>query len=102
MASAVNRGDTAKYVRVYFSFIVDKYGLVYDTHFLRIASTQYAKSAGAKVLSYFFENRHYYGKIIQQMLLDIPLWKPAIRNGITVACRVEDYLQFWIGLSAAK
>lgn len=36
------------------------------------------------------------------MLLYIPLWKPAISNGITVACRVEDYLQFWIGLSAPK
>ena len=102
LASAVNRGDTGKYVRVYFSFIVDKHGMVYDAHFLRIASTQYAKSAGAKTLGYFFEDRYYYEKIIRQMLLDIPLWKPAIRNGITVACKVEDYLPFWIGLSAPK
>ena len=102
LAIAVVKGDTAKYLRVYFSFIVDKNGVIYDAHFIRIASTQYIKSAGAKTISHFFEDADYYEKIVKQMLLSMPLWKPSKQDGVPVACRVEDYLQFWVGLAAPK
>jgi len=102
LAKAVVKGDTAKYLRVYFSFIVDKNGVVYDAHFMRVASTQYARSAGAKTISYFFEDAGYYERMIKQMMLAIPLWKPAFQDGVPVACRIEEYLQFWVGLTAPK
>jgi len=102
LAHVVAKGDTAKYLRVYFSFIVDKNGVVYDAHFMRAASTQYAGSAGAKTIRYFFEDAEYYERMIKQMILAIPLWKPAFEDGVPVACRVEDYLQFWVGLAPPK
>lgn len=102
LARAVAKGDTAKYLRVYFSFFVDKNGVVYDAHFVKVASTQYAGSAGAKTISYFFDDKNYYEKVIRQMVFAMPLWKPALQDGVTVACRVEDYLQFWVGLAPPK
>jgi len=102
LAYTVAIGDTARYLRIYFSFIVDKNGLVYDAHFMRIASTRYAGSVGAKTISYFFEEAAYYEKTVKQMLLAMPLWKPAVKDGVPVACRVETYLQFWVGLAPPK
>lgn len=89
-------GDTAKYIRVYFSFVVDKYGSVYDAHFEKIASTQYAKSVTARTLKYFSATG-YYDRLIKNMMTKMPFWKPAMFNGRPVACRMIDYLQCWVG-----
>ena len=102
LAHVVAKGDTAKYLRVYFSFVVDKNGVVFDPHFVRVASTQYAGSVGARTIRYFFEDTGYYEKMVKQMLFAMPFWKPALQDGVTVACRVEDYLQFWVGLTPPK
>lgn len=99
LINAVAMGDTVKYLRVYFSFIVDRNGLAYNARFVRVASTRYAKSLGAKTIRYFFERSKYYEKAIKKMFLKMPLWKPAIQNGKPVSCRMEDYIQFWVGLS---
>jgi len=99
LAKAFENGDTAKYLRIYFSFIVDKNGFVFDTHFIKITSTRYAKSIGDKTLQYFSSQTQYYERLIHQMLLFIPLWKPAIQDGIPVTCRVIDFLQCWVGIT---
>ncbi|MEO7532050.1 MAG: hypothetical protein ABIS69_11580, partial [Sediminibacterium sp.] len=94
-------GDTAKYIRVYFTFVIDKYGAPYDVHFEKIASTQYAKSITVKLLTYFTD-RTYYSKRIQEMMYQMPLWKPALLNGLAVDCRIHDYLQFWVGINPTR
>jgi hypothetical protein len=91
----IANGDTAKYIRVYFSFIIDKHGTAYNAHFDKIASTRYAKSVTVRPIRYF--NSQYYEKVIKYMIAKIPFWKPALLNGIPVDCRVEDYIQFWVG-----
>jgi hypothetical protein len=98
LAMAIENGDTAKYLRVYFSFIVDRNGLVYDTRFIKIASTLYINSVGARTIHLFPGQNQYYEKMINEMLLLIPLWKPAMQDGVKVSSRVIDYLQCWIGL----
>lgn len=99
LIKAVSYGDTAKYLRIYFSFVVDKYGFITDPHFIRIASTRYAKSLYAKTVFYFLEDEIYYEKAIKQMLRKMNGWKPALQNGTAVACRVEDFFEFWIGMN---
>lgn len=89
-------GDTTKYIRIYFSFVVDKHGLVYDAHFEKMASTQYAKSVTAKTLTYFSATE-YYDRLIKNMMAKMPFWKPALLNGRPVDCKMNDYLQFWVG-----
>jgi hypothetical protein len=89
-------GDTVKYIRVCFSFVVDKYGSVYDAHFERMASTQFPKSFTARTLKYFTAVE-YYEYLIRNMMNKMPLWKPALVNGRTVDCRIYEYLQFWVG-----
>lgn len=92
-------GDTLKYLRVYFSFVIDKYGLITDPHFIRIASTRYSKSLYAKTVLYFTEDDSYYEKAVKQMLRKMGSWKPAMQNGVPVSCRIEDYFQFWLGIT---
>jgi hypothetical protein len=89
-------GDTAKYIRVCFSFVVDKYGSAYDAHFEKMASTQYEKSVTARTLKYFSATE-YYQRLIKNMMDKMPLWKPALLNGRAVDCRINEYLQFWVG-----
>jgi hypothetical protein len=97
LPKAITNGDTLKYIRVYFSFVIDKYGLITEPHFIRIASTRYAQSLNARTANYFFEDEFYYEKAIKQMLRKMGFWKPALQNGIPVSCRIEDYFQFWVG-----
>lgn len=99
LVKAVANGDTAKYLRVYFSFIVDRNGAVYDAHFERVASTRYAKTLGAKTITYFVADGKYYQEAVKQMIGKMPFWKPALQNGIPVSCRMQDFIQFWIGLT---
>lgn len=99
LTKAVERGDTAKYIRVYFSFIIDKNGIPYDPTFERIASTQYARSVNAKTIQYFSANKKYYDGVIKLMISPMPFWKPALYNAIPVDCKINDYIQFWVGLT---
>lgn len=98
----IEKGDTAKYIRVYFSFVIDRNGIPYDSHFEKIASTQYASSDGARTIKYFSENKIYFQQLIRQMISRMSFWKPALQNGAPVDCRVDDYLQFWVGLTLPK
>lgn len=98
LTKTVERGDTAKYIRVYFSFVIDRNGAPYDAHFERIASTQYARSDGAKTIKYFSDDKEYYDGIIKSMNAKMPFWKPGLYNNVPVEARVEDYIQFWVGL----
>ncbi|MEO8174503.1 MAG: hypothetical protein ABI581_15515 [Sediminibacterium sp.] len=95
------RGDTVKYIRVYFSFVVDKYGAIHDARFVKMASTQYAKSVTAKTLQYF-SAYEYYNRLVKNMMTQMPSWKPALLNGRAVDCRVSDYLQFWVGYTPPR
>lgn len=99
LPKAIANGDTLKYFRVYFSFVIDKYGLITEPHFIRIASTRYAQSRNAKTVNYFLQDEWYYEKAIKQMLRKMGFWKPALQNGIPVSCRVEEYFQFWLGIT---
>ena len=99
LPKAIAYGDTLKYLRVYFSFVIDKYGLITEPHFIRIASTRYAQSKNAKTVNYFLQDEAYYEKAIKQMLRKMGFWKPALQNGIPVSCRIEEYLQFWVGIT---
>jgi hypothetical protein len=99
LSKVIERGDTSKYIRVYFSFIVDKNGAPYDGRFERMASTQYARGESAKTIRYFSEDRKYYDKRIADMIGKMPFWKPGLQNGVPVDSRVEDFLQFWVGIN---
>lgn len=99
LSKVIEQGDTAKYIRVYFSFIVDKNGSPYEGRFERIAGTTYARGESARTLTYFSEDRKYYNKLIAAMVARMPFWKPALQNGIPVDCRVNDFLQFWVGIN---
>ena len=98
LSKAIVYGDTLKYLRVYFSFVIDKYGLITEPHFIRIASTRYAQSLNAKTVNYFSADELYYEKAIKQMLRKMDSWKPALYKGVPVSCRMEDYFQFWAGM----
>ncbi len=93
VSKAVAHGDTAKYLRVYFTFVVDKYGFLSAPDFIRIATTRYAKSFTAKTVTYIGGDA-YFEKLIKEMLRKMDPWKPALKDGVPVSCRVEDYFQF--------
>lgn len=99
LSKVIEQGDTAKYIRVYFSFIVDKNGSPYEGHFERIAGTPYARGESARTLTYFSGDKKYYDQLIAAMVAKMPFWKPALQNGIPVDCRVDDFLQFWVGIN---
>ncbi len=98
LSKLIANGDTAKYIRVYFSFVIDKYGAAYNAHFEKIASTQYAKGITSKLVKYF-PAKAYYEKLVKEMIRQMPLWKPALLNGLPVDCKMEEYLQFWVGIN---
>ena len=101
LAMAGRYGDTAKYLRIYFSFVIDQYGLLSDAQFVRVASTRYAKSAGAKTVHWPKNELPYFEEAIWLMLRGMGFWRPALQNGIPVSCRREDYFQFWVGRKPA-
>ena len=102
LTRVIENGDTAKYIRVYFSFIIDKNGTPYDARFEKIAATRYARSEGAKTITYFFENKKYYENLIREMISKMTFWKPGLHNMVPVDSKVEDYIQFWVGLTPAS
>jgi hypothetical protein len=102
LTKAIDRGDTAKYIRVYFSFVIDKNGTPYDGHFERIASTEYAKADNPRTIKYFSEDKKYYEKLIKEMVSKMTFWKPALQNAVPVDCKIIDYIQFWVGINPPK
>ncbi len=99
LMKCISKGDTAKYIRIYFSFTVDRGGMAYDVKFDRVAATRYAKSELAKTLKYFTGLNKYFNKYLEKMIAEMSLWKPALQYYQPVDCRVHDYLQFWVGIN---
>jgi hypothetical protein len=99
LAKAVAKGDTAKYIRIYFSFYLDENGYAYEPKFERVASTRSAVTENAKTIRYFFDMKPMLDKAIMQMLNKMPQWRPGMQDGILVKTINYDYLQFWVGLS---
>jgi hypothetical protein len=97
---AIAYGDTAKYLRIYFSFVIDKNGVAHNAHFEKIASTQYAKGITSKTIRYFSGNEKYFDKLIKDMIDQMPFWKPGLLYARPVDCKVETHFQFWVGLNA--
>lgn len=97
VSKCIVMGDTNKYIRIYFSFVVDNNGFCYDTDFYKIASTRSKISSNAKTIKYFFENKKFYKDAVKKMMYKMPMWKPGLQNGVPVSATVEDYLQIWIG-----
>lgn len=95
----VRHGDTAKFIRLHFSFVIDKHGVLSDAHFKKIAATAYGKSRSDRELIYFRNNRNYWKRLVKRMLATIGFWKPGLLNGKPVDAVVDDYMQFWIGLN---
>ncbi|MDE3253102.1 MAG: hypothetical protein KGO92_09880 [Bacteroidota bacterium] len=93
------KGDTAKYIRLHFSFVIDQRGVLSDPRFLRVSATLYAGSNFSRTLTYFSGHHRFFQKMIQRMLLSMPLWNPGLLDTSPVNARVEDYIQFWIGKS---
>jgi hypothetical protein len=87
--TAVSKGDTAEYIRIYFSFVVDKRGVPYDAKFERIASAESPRTPNAKTIRYFAEDKKYYDQ-------------PATQNMQPVECKMDDFLQFWVGINPPK
>ena len=99
LTRVIEKGDTAKYIRVYFSFVIADDGSPYDPHFSGIGSTQYNKSTSIRLLKYFDADKKYYEALIKKMIAKMTFWKPGLYNGIPVDSRVDDYLQFWVGIN---
>ena len=102
ISKAVANGDTAKYLRIYFSFNVDESGFVYDPKFERVASTRSAVTESAKTIRYFNEIKDVLQQAVSSMLLKISGWRPGVENGQPVKTLNYDYVQFWVGLSAPQ
>jgi hypothetical protein len=96
---AVEKGDTAKYIRIYFSFYIDEQGFPYEPAFDRVASTRSSGTENAKTIKYFFDMKPVLDKAINQMINKMPQWRPGIQDGVVVKTQFEDYLQFWVGLT---
>jgi len=99
VARAVNKGDTAKYIRVNFEYTIDENGIPYGGEFLYIGSTKYAKSQGDKKIKYFNDLNKYFNNAIKEMIKKMPNWRPAIQNNVRVKCSVKDYFQIWLGIN---
>ncbi len=105
LTKAIANGDTSKYLRVYFSFVIDKEGAPIQPHFIKVSATQFARSDGSRTLKYFDEDKSYLDESIKKMIFKMNFWKAGwanIRNSnsmTTVDARVEDYIQFWVGLN---
>jgi hypothetical protein len=99
LAKAVAKGDTAKYIRIYFSFYLDENGYPYESRFEKVASTRSPVTESAKTIRYFFDMRPLLDNAIRQMLNKMPQWRPGMQDGLLVKTINYDYLQFWVGLS---
>jgi hypothetical protein len=102
LRKAIEKGDTAKYLRVYFSFNLDENGYAYDPRFERVASTRSSTTESAKTIKYFNDLKPLLDKAIQTMMVKMPAWKPGLQDGIPVKTANYDFLQFWVGLSAPQ
>jgi hypothetical protein len=101
VSQAILKGDTAKYIRVHFEYIIDDNGIPYNPAFNYIGSTRYAHSNGDKKIKYLNNLKEYFDKAIKQMIYKMPNWRPALQNNVRVRCKVEDYFQFWLGINPA-
>ncbi len=99
LSRCVERGDTGKYIRVHFEFIIDQNGVAYDPKFIYIGSTRYKSGSGDKKIKYFDDLKSYFNDAIKPMIKKMPTWRPALQNNVRVDCRKEDYFQFWLGLT---
>lgn len=99
LAKVVANGDTAKYIRICFSFLIDKSGLPYNARFLKITATRYPTNLYARKLQYFNTDQTYYQHLIQQMIFKMSWWRPGLLHGLPIECKVEDYFQFWVGIN---
>jgi len=96
---AVQNGDTAKYLRIYFSFCIDESGFVYEPKFERVASTRSAVTESAKTIRHFNDMKDVLQNVIKEMLLKMSAWRPGVENGQPVKTLNYDYMQFWVGLT---
>jgi hypothetical protein len=98
IAKAVEKGDTAKYIRIYFSFLLDDTGFPYEPKFERVASTRSKVTQSAKTIKHFFDMHDVLQQAIKQMIHKMPPWRPGIQDATAVKTRNEDYLQIWVGV----
>ncbi len=98
-AACIEKGDTAKYIRVHFEFTIDENGVLYDGKYLYTGSTRYAGGSGDKKIKYLDDQKAYLDNAIKKMVPRIPSWYPALQNNIRVKCAVKDYFQFWLGIN---
>jgi len=102
LSKAVEKGDTAKYIRIYFSFYIDEQGYPYEPEFDRVASTRSAATENAKTIKYFFDMKVILQDAVKNMINKMPQWRPGLQDGRIVTTSYTDYLQFWVGLSAPQ
>ncbi len=95
----IDHGDTAKYIRVHFEFVLDENGVAYDPKFLFIGSTRYKSSSGDKKIKYFDDLKTYFNDATKTMVKAMPTWRPALQNNVRVNCRKEDFFQLWLGIN---
>jgi len=98
---AIEKGDTAKYIRVYFSFNLDENGFAYEPKFERVAATASPYTNSAKTIKYF-NDISLINDAIKQMLNQMPQWRPGLENGVPVRSSNYDYFQFWVGINPPK
>jgi hypothetical protein len=96
---AIEKGDTAKYIRIYFQYVVDKNGTAFEGKFLKVASTAYPRGDNAKTIKYFNEDKEALNKSIKELISKMPFWKPGLNNNVPVDVLMEDYIQFWVGIN---
>lgn len=96
---AVKNGDTAKFIRIYFSFNLDENGYAYEPQFDRVASSRSAVTESAKTIKYFNDMKDVLKSAIKQMLNKMPQWKPGLQDGRPVKTHNSEYMQFWVGLT---
>ncbi|MBX2931955.1 MAG: hypothetical protein KF781_08430 [Chitinophagaceae bacterium] len=99
VARTVSKGDTAKYIRVHFEFIIDENGIPYSGEFSYIGSTKYGASKSDKKIKYFNDLKKYFNDAIKEMIKKMPNWRPALQNNVRVKCSVDDYFQIWLGIN---
>ena len=102
LRKAITNGDTAKYLRVYFSYIIDVRGRAYNVQFDRVGAAWYVKAEGARTLYYFNDDKKYFESKIKEMMHQMPSWKPGLlrlgNTQVITDARVHDYVQCWVGI----
>ena len=96
---AINAGDTAKYIRVYVSFVIDENGALYNPKFEKVGTTRYAASENTLTVKYFFDHKPTLQVAVEEMLQNMPMWRPGLENNIKVKATVHSYFQFWLGIN---